>query len=518
MIPILERTVPRLLQGQAQRFGARPLLSMPGAQWTHSDAASRVAARAGALKSAGVQRGDRVALMCGNRIEMLEAVLACGWMGAVAVPVNTASMAAQLEHVLSDSGAKLLIAEAPYIDRLPRPLPATLARIWVVGEGRAVVDGVAVEAWPTAGSDEPAAAIAPGDLFAILYTSGTTGAPKGVMCPHAQYVAWGLNTARVLGVTADDVLGTTLPLFHINALNTYVQAAVTGCRAVWDTRFSASGFWPSTQRNQTTVVYLLGAMVPMLLAQPASDAERGHRVRIGLGPGVPAAAALAFRERTGVALLEGYGSTETNFVLATQAGADADGSMGQVQPGFHARVVDAHDIEVPAGEAGELIVRADEPYAFASGYWGLPQQTVDAWRNLWFHTGDRVLREADGRVRFVDRLKDAIRRRSENISSWEVEQILLSHPGVATAAVFPVRSELAEDEVMAAVVMREGVTFDPAELWRWCEQGLPKFAVPRYLDAMADLPRTANGKVQKFVLRERGVTATTLDRQARPRG
>ncbi len=525
VIPIIERTVPRLLQRQAQQFGRRALLAMPGATWTHADAAPRAAARAGALRAAGVQRGDRVALMCGNRVEMLETVLACGWMGAVAVPVNIASMPAQLQHVLGDSGAKLLVAEAAYLDRLPRPRPPGLDRVWVLDDGTrqfnggsACVDGAAVESWPPPRAEEAAADLAPGDLFAILYTSGTTGPPKGVMCPHAQYVAWGLNTARVLGLGADDVLGTTLPLFHINALNTYAQAAVTGCRAVWEPRFSASGFWPAMQRQQATVLYLLGAMVPMLLAQPPSEAERGHQVRIGLGPGVPAAAAQAFRARTGVALLEGYGSTETNFVLATEAGAAADGSMGRVQPGFHARVVDAHDVELLPGEAGELVVRADEPYAFALGYWGRPQQTVEAWRNLWFHTGDRVLQEADGRVRFVDRLKDAIRRRGENISSWEVEQVLLSHPSVGTAAVFPVRSELAEDEVMAAMVLREGAVLDAAALWRWCEEHLPKFAVPRYLEVLDDLPRTANGKVQKFALRDRGVTAATLDRQARPQG
>ena len=515
-IAIAQRTVPRLLQRQAERFGARPLVSLPGGDWVHADAAARAAARAGALQAAGVRRGDRVAVMAGNRIEVLETVLACGWMGAVAVPVNTASMAAQIAHVLGDSGAALLVVEAAFLERLPQPLPATLERIWVLGELPAQVPaGAAVEPWPAADEALPAADLGPGDLFAILYTSGTTGAPKGVMCPHAQYVAWGLNTARILGVGADDVLSTTLPLFHINALNTYAQAAVTGCRAAWEPRFSASRFWTTAREHDATVVYLLGAMVPMLLAQPASAAERTHRVRIGLGPGVPAAAARAFRERTGVALLEGYGSTETNFVLATAAGAPPDGTMGTVQPGFHARVVDEHDVELPAGEAGELVVRADEPYAFASGYWGLPQQTVEAWRNLWFHTGDRVVREADGRIRFVDRLKDAIRRRGENISSWEVEQILLSHPAVATAAVFPVRSELAEDEVMAALILREGERFDPQALWDWCDPRLPKFAVPRYLEAVDDLPRTANGKVQKFKLRERGVSAATVDRLTR---
>jgi crotonobetaine/carnitine-CoA ligase len=539
----MQRTVPLLLQRQAQRFGDAPCLSIAGAEWRHADAAPRAAARAGALQAAGVARGDRVAVMAGNRSETLETVLACGWMGAVAVPVNTGGMAAQVDHVLRDSGAKLLVCEGQFLERLPAALPSTVERVWVLGaEGKPGIpafagmtgggadattawgtDGttadraVAVESWPAAGEPIPPAELLPGDLFAIIYTSGTTGAPKGVMCPHAQYVAWGIHTASILGLTADDVLGTTLPLFHINALNTYAQAAVTGCRAAMEPRFSASGFWTTMHERQATVVYLLGAMVPMLLAQPASAAERSHRVRIGLGPGVPAAAAQAFRERTGVALLEGYGSTESNFVLATQPGAAPDGTMGTVRPGFHARVVDEHDIEVPSGEAGELVLRADEPYAFASGYWGLPDKTVEAWRNLWFHTGDRVVREADGRFRFVDRLKDAIRRRGENISSWEVEQILLSHPSVATVAVFPVRSELAEDEVMAALILKDGAAFDAQAIWGWCDTRLPKFAVPRYLDVLQDLPKTANGKVQKFVLRERGVTQGTLDRmKARP--
>jgi crotonobetaine/carnitine-CoA ligase len=186
--------------------------------------------------------------------------------------------------------------------------------------------------------------------------------------------------------------------------------------------------------------------------------------------------------------------------------------MGWLRPGFQARVADADDAELPAGEAGELLLRADEPYAFASGYFNMPEKTVEAWRNLWFHTGDRVLREADGAFRFVDRIKDAIRRRGENISSFEVEQVLLSHPAVAACAVYPVGSELAEDEVMAALVARDGSVIEPAELMRFCESRLPYFAVPRYVDLLDDLPRTENGKVQKYKLRERGVSAATWDR------
>jgi crotonobetaine/carnitine-CoA ligase len=332
-----------------------------------------------------------------------------------------------------------------------------------------------------------------------------------VVCPHAQYFWWGVNSAEVLGVDAEDVLCTTLPLFHINALNTFAQAALTGAQVVFESRFSASGFWPSMRASGATVVYLLGAMVPILLAQPEGAGERDHRVRIGLGPGVPAAAGAAFKARTGVQLLEGYGSTETNFAIATAADSPRGGVMGWLRPGFDARVADEDDVALPPGEAGELLLRADEPHAFASGYFNMPEKTVEAWRNLWFHTGDRVVRDADGAFRFVDRIKDAIRRRGENISSFEVEQVLLSHPGVGSCAVYPVRSELAEDEVMAALVPREGARVDPAELARFCEGRLPYFAVPRYIDVLGDLPRTENGKVQKFKLRERGVGPHTWD-------
>jgi crotonobetaine/carnitine-CoA ligase len=456
--------------------------------------------------------------MCSNRIEFLETFLACGWTGAVCVPVNGASMGPQIEYLLRDSGARLLVIEERFAERLAAAdLSRTgLQALWVIGEAvPASLAGIACRAWPAAGDPVPPASMQPGDTLAILYTSGTTGPAKGVMCPHAQYVAWGLNSARILGVSRDDVLCTTLPLFHINALNTFAQAAITGARVVFEAKFSASGFWPAMRRHDATVVYLLGAMVPILLAQPAGDHERRHRVRIGLGPGVPAAAGDQFRERTGVELLEGYGSTETNFVIATRPDAPRRGVMGWLQPGFDARVVDEHDVELPAGVAGELVLRADEPFTFATGYFGMPDKTVEAWRNLWFHTGDRVVREADGAFRFIDRIKDAIRRRGENISSYEVEQVLLAHPAVAEAAVYPVRSELAEDEVMAALVARRDASLDVVGLWRFCETRLPHFAVPRYLDVVAALPRTENGKVQKYRLRERGITATAADRTRR---
>jgi crotonobetaine/carnitine-CoA ligase len=513
-----ERTLSAMLRRQADRFGERPLLAIAGSEWRHRDAAAAASTRAAALRAAGIGRGDRVAIMCTNRVELLEVFLGCGWAGAVSVPVNTASMGPQIEYYLDNSGARLLVIEACFMERLATAnLERTkLDAIWIVGAVPEIdqrIAGVHCVAYPEAHAASEPEAVRPGDPLAILYTSGTTGPAKGVTCPHAQYYWWGVNTARILQLQATDVLCTTLPLFHINALNTFAQAAVIGCKVVFEARFSASGFWPAMQACEATVVYLLGAMVPILLAQPERPAERAHRVRIGLGPGAPAAASAAFSARTGVTLLEGYGSTETNFVIATTPDSPSKGVMGWLRPGFDARVVDEQDAELPAGEAGELVLRADAPFAFASGYFGMPDKTAEAWRNLWFHTGDRVVREADGAFRFVDRIKDAIRRRGENISSHEVEQVLSSHPSVATVAVYPVRSELAEDEVMAALIAQPGHAVDPAELARFCEARLPYFAIPRYIDVVGELPRTENDKVQKFKLRERGVTATTWDRQ-----
>jgi len=518
-----ERTLPAMLRRGAQRHGERPLLAFGARSWTHRDLPRLAAARAATLRAAGVGRGDRVAVMLSNRIELIELVVACGWIGAAAVPINTAAMGPQIGYVLGDCAPRLLVIESGFVERLATADldDVALATIWIVGEAMAAAPSRfacrPLPPLPPASDDATHAAdpaIVPADTLAVLYTSGTTGPAKGVLCSHAQLHWWGVHSAEVLEVGADDVLCTTLPLFHINALNTFAQASLAGCRVAYEPRFSASAFWPTMGERGATVVYLLGAMVPILLAQPASLAERGHAVRIGLGPGVPASASAAFGERTGVPLVEGYGSTETNFVIASAPQRSRAGAMGWLRPGFAARVVDADDAELPAGEAGELVLRADEPLAFSPGYFGNAEATAAAWRNGWFHTGDRVVRDGDGCFRFVDRLKDAIRRRGENISSYEVEQVLQGHPAVASVAVYPVRSELGEDEVMATLVCRAGKALDPAELARFCATRLPYFAIPRFIDVVADLPRTENGKVQKYKLRERGVTASAWDRQA----
>ena len=512
-----ERTLPATLTRQAERFGERPLVTAGAHTLSFRTACDTAARFAAALHAAGIRPGDQVALIASNRLEFVEVFLGCAWLGAVSVPINTASRGAQLQHILANCRARLLIIEQTFLPNLDHLDHAALAleAIWLIGTGTTVGVGP-LTATPLPhrnGSIEPTM-LRPSDLLTILYTSGTTGPSKGVCCPHAQYYWWGMNTSALLGVRADDVLATTLPLFHTNALNTFYQALLTGAAVVYELRFSASAFYAALAACKATVTYLLGAMVPILLSRPAAEEERTHHVRVALAPGVPAQFHAPFTARTGIRLLEGWGSTETNFVLGAPADRQRPGTMGPVYRGFDARVVDEEDNEIVDDTPGELIVRADEPFAFAAGYFDEPQKTVKAWRNLWFHTGDRVIREPDGYFRFVDRLKDAIRRRGENISAFEVEQVLLSHPAVANAAVFPVRSALAEDEVMATIILRPGEMLAARDLVAFCEPRLPYFAVPRYVDFASELPTTENGKVQKYKLTARGITASTWDREA----
>lgn len=511
-----DRVVPTLLERQAARFADRVLFVAGTVRWSYREAVEMAAAYGGALLAAGVRAGDRVALMCSNRAEFMQSFLGCAWIGAVAVPINTASRGAQLRHILVNSGARLLVVETEVLHAIQAlaadDLP--MQQVWLVGDDAACSGADGISAFPAPGTPAAPAKLRPGDTLAILYTSGTTGLSKGVCCPHAQYFWWGVHSSELLGLQQGEILLTTLPLFHTNALNAFFQALLTGSTLVVEKRFSASAFWGALVEHRATVTYLLGAMVPILLSKDRTAQDKAHGVRIALAPGVPPQFHAEFHERFGMHLLDGYGSTETNFVIGAGLAGQRPGTMGRLRAGFEARVVDDEDNEVPRGQPGELILRADQPFAFATGYFGMDDKTVEAWRNLWFHTGDRVICDDDGYFRFVDRLKDAIRRRGENISSFEVEQVLLSHPLIETAAVYPVQSEMAEDEVMAAIVVRTGAELAEVELMRFCETRMAYFAVPRYVDFVDKLPATENGKVQKFKLRERGITATTWDREA----
>lgn len=516
VFPPSTRTVPEMLIRQAERYGARKLVTVSNSTLSFSEIKSLASSAGKTLRAAGINPGDTVAIMCSNRMEFLQVFLGCAWSGAIAVPINTASRGAQLEHILKNCGAKLALVETSYLQVFGNLASAgvPLQQIWTVGEVPEGMDVPFVHApLPEITGDMEPHASRPSDTVAILYTSGTTGLSKGVCCPHAQYFWWGVHTAALLGVSEDDVLLTCLPLFHTNALNTFFQALLTGARVFIEPKFSASRFWPSLASSGATITYLLGAMIPILLSKEASEADRGHRTRIALAPGVPPQFHAPFTERFGVSIIDGYGSTETNFVIGSLLHEQKPGRMGKVRPGFEIAVFDSDDNEVPDGTPGELVVRSLAPFSIATGYFGMPEKTVEAWRNLWFHTGDRVTRDSDGYVRFLDRMKDAIRRRGENISSFEVEQVLVAHPAVENAAVFPVQSELAEDEVMVSIVLKKDSAISQEDILDFCQPRMSYFSVPRFIDFVDELPLTENGKVQKYKLIAKGVTDTTWDRE-----
>ncbi|MEJ8567012.1 ATP-dependent acyl-CoA ligase [Elongatibacter sediminis] len=517
-LPFGAQTLPRLLQIQAA-LGDKPLITSGGRQMTYADAPAVAARTAGFLTEAGLRPGDRVITLLSNRIELIELWFGLSWAGAVMVPLNTALRGAPLEHAIRTATPKFIVVEKdllPLIESVPDSVSGADA-IFVVDPDEATanasVGGVKILALRRSETLPEPHPVQPSDPAAILFTSGTTGPSKGVVCPQAQFYWWGVLTGESLGIGTEDVVFTTLPMFHTNALNALWQAMLAGCTYSFMTRFSASRFWSEARDHGATVTYLLGAIAQILLKQPASATDREHRIRVALSPATPIEMVEAFRSRFGIELVEGYGSTETNYIFSNTIGSCPAGTMGRVQPGFQVRIVDENDRDLPDGTAGELLVRHEEPYSMATGYFGNAEATVEAWKDLWFRTGDRIYRDADGVYHFLDRIKDAIRRRGENISSWEVENALSLHPDVANAAAVGVKSEMTEEEVMAFVELKKGTSPTPEALVRFLEDHLAYFAIPRYWNFVTELPMTENGKVKKHVLRDEGVTDRTWDRE-----
>ena len=515
-IPYSDRTLPRILKLQATRHGDKKLIASSTRSITYAEAPGVAAHCAGRLAAAGVRAGDRIIAFLPNSMELVELWFGATWLGAVLAPINIEFRGSQLHHALALADPALVVTDRELLEHLGDPIvrPATGAPICITGiTGTTETDtGLPAGPLPPPGELFAAHAALPGDPAAILYTSGTSGPSKGVICPHAQFYWWGVLTGEALGITDDDVLFTTLPFFHTNALNSIWQAMVAGATFTFTGRFSASRFWAQAQQAGATVTYLLGAMVHILLKAPTGAAEKDHRIRVGLSPATSPELVRQFHQRFGIRLIEGYGSTETNMVMSNVIGGYAPGAMGRVVPGFEVRIVDENDCEVPTGTPGEMLVRHSEPFSVANGYFGNPEATASAWRNLWFHTGDRVVCDKQGVYHFLDRIKDAIRRRGENVSSWEVEQALLTHPDIKNAAVVGVAAEVGEEDVMAFIVPRDGSLPKPGAVIRFLEDRIARFAIPRYLEFVDDLPLTENGKVKKYMLKEWGVSPATWDR------
>ena len=500
------RTVPNLLVAAAKRFASNVAMTDGQRSITFQDLPSLASASAFKLRQLGVSKGDRIMVVAENSLELLELFLGAAWLGALFVPINPTSRSGQLHFLVESTEPKII-----FIDE------SVHARWAATGE-KDLEDFAPHVIQPTrlALADVPAIEIDsvlrdsdPGSTLAILFTSGTTGKPKGVMCPNGQFIRWGEVVGEILKMAPGEVAQTTLPLFHTNALNALMQCFVHGATFYLSPRFSVSQFWKRIADSGATITYLLGAMVAMLVSAPPSELDRMHRLRIALAPGTPPKILEEFQRRFGVRLIEAHGMTETNAAIGPEGDSQRLGFMGKVLNGFAAKIVDFDGKQVPDGVPGQLLLSTSTPHAFASGYWRLPEESAKSTVDGWFYTGDRVVCE-DGWYRFVDRIKDVIRRRGENISAWEVEQALQTFDSVKSAAVVPVPSELGEDEVMAFIIPTSTCP-DPFVLLDECSKLLPHFAIPRYVEFVKEFPLTETGKVRKVELRERGVGVDTWD-------
>jgi carnitine-CoA ligase len=477
-----------------------------GAVWSWAQARDEGRRAAANLAADGVRRGDRVLVFQGNGPDWLRAWWGISQLGAVLVPVHTAYQGEMLQHVCTSSKARLSVVATEFVDQFAGlDNPPTLADPTRLITGRLG----AVRA-----PDPPV--LEPWDLQSINYTSGTTGPAKGVLTPYLHLWAAGeYFFARELRLSPADRWLVDLPLFHVAPLRMCVAAWSTGASVAVRSGFAGRDYWSSAKDCGATLSLLVGTMANFLDAQPPSPSERTHGLRcIGAAPLV--ANPIGFRSRFNIEFVStAYGSTETHVPTVLPWGEEPPpGSCGKVAPNVEIRLVDGHDVPVAEGEAGEMIVRTALPWMMNAGYDGRPDATAEAWRNGWFHTGDIFRCDDAGHFYFVDRAKDALRRRGENISSFEVEREVLAYPGVVDAACVAAPAEFGEDEVKVFVVTDGGDVSFP-DLIDFLSRRMPSFMLPRYLERVDELPRTATMRVQKHLLRGRPAGPGTWDRAHR---
>jgi crotonobetaine/carnitine-CoA ligase len=516
-----ERTLGAVLAAAAERAPSRAFVTFDDKTVSYAGAVKQVERHAAAFASVGIGRGDRVAILLPNGLPFVWTWLGLSCLGAIEVPLNTGFRSRQIVRALEAADARILIADArfaPVVNEVAEA--ARLDSVLTEGDSgafdatNATVQGLD-ELLTAAGPFlAPVTRVTGRDLVAILPTSGTTGLPKGVMLCHNHEVVLGRNIARVMDLRASDVFYNFFPFFHNAAQGIITVACLfTGAHMVLTERFSASRFWSDVEAYGCTAFYYMGAILKILLKQAKHEpTPRSTPLRIGWGIAADDRELEAFSERFGVKLAGGYGSTEANVPVLFRAGEKKPGSAGRVIEGWQVEIVDEEDRVLPPNTLGEIVVRSQEPYTIMQGYFNAPEETVRAWRNLWFHTGDAGFKDDEDNLFFVDRIGDVIRRRGETISSVEIEEALLGVPGVVEVAAIPVPADLGEDEVKVVMVGdREAVSY--SAIIAHCERLLPAFAVPRYLEWTDDLPKTETGKVRKQELRKAPFSNSTWDRE-----
>jgi crotonobetaine/carnitine-CoA ligase len=485
---------------------------------TYRDAIHRARSVAGGLTALGMRKGDRLAIIATTRPEHLELVMACGLIGVVQVPLNIYLKGAFLRHQLIDSAAETIVVDSSGLQAVTAvlgelPPIKNLILLDHDAEEHIGVNTVSYLSLHDSVGHVPAVNITGDDTMSIIYTSGTTGLPKGCVLTQGYYMRVGAALEDLVGLNDDDIIISALPLFH-GAARMMVMAACLrkGLTAVLEPVFHTS-FLQRVIETRATVMVGVAAMGRILMAQPASEADRSHNLRIATwGPSDPALEA-AVRDRFAFEVISQiYGQTEC--AMSTYAPFNhpaTSGSAGHCDPDLELKLVDEDDEEVPIGQVGEIVFRPRHRHRMFRGYWGRPEETLHTFRGLWYHTGDFGRLDQTGALFFVDRKKDYLRRRGENVSSMEVEAAIIGHPKVAEVAVHAVPSELTEDDIKACIVAVEGERLEPEELYTYFAENLPYYTMPRYVEIMPELPKNALSRVMKHVLRDRGITTDTWD-------
>jgi len=520
-----EQVMGTLLRSRAEANPDGPFCHVQDGGFTFAEIDRRADEVAAGFAANGVGFGDRVAVLTPNRIEVLEMFYGLARLGAIQVPLNAFLKGAFLRHQLAHSRASVLVgdaagiaAAAPLLDELP-----DLRLLVLLDPGSEVPSRPGVEVLPypvvAAGNagEAPAVDVQPHHTMSIVFTSGTTGLPKGCVLSHGYYARCGWTSAYGLDLSAEDSIYAPLPLFHGGGRMLVLTAAlIMGIPVTFDLQFSASAFMRRAAEVDATVVIAIGAMGMALLATPPSESDRAHRVHSMMVAPLTPEQQERFKERFGIEpWTECYGQTEcVPLCVAERTGPRDRAGCGFAAPDLEVALLDDNLLPVADGEVGEICFRPKNQYAMFDGYWDQPQATLDAFRGLWYHTGDAGRKLSSGQFTFVDRKKDALRRRGENVSSIELEGAILRHPKVADVAIHAVPSPATEDDIKACIVLVEGETTDPEELFNFFRDNLPYFALPRYVELIDALPRNAVNRVMKHLLRERPIDESVWDFEA----
>ena len=499
--------------------------AISGSSWTYRDIYNASLRWGGAFQRVGVRHGDTVLTMMSSRIEFFFSWLGMSWLGGIEVPANIEYKGDMLRHVANNSGARLALVDDTLLDRVLSVYDELdhLRAIVVLGE---LDDGLKdkYETLTLMTLDEFLRNAAPldspsapelYDIVSVVYTSGTTGPSKGVLQSWNQLRRNAYYSFPIERFESTDAFYFTTPTFHQGGKIVPYTVAMKGGKFVFREKFSATEFWSDVNTLGITFSILVGAMSTFLVNQAETDNDAQNPLKIlqmiPVRPDVD-----EFKKRFGVDVITAYGMTEvscafvsTSYVITNVNAA----SCGKPVPGCRVRIVDEWDYDVGAGEVGELVVQCDEPWGHNQGYLNMPEETVRAWRNGWIHTGDGFRCDEDGYYYFVDRIKDCIRRRGENISSTEVEKLVLGHPAIQLVAAVAVPSEYGEDEVKVCIVLRDGEELSPEALIDYLIPVMPRFMIPRYVEFVDSLPQTANAKTKKAELRKNAINENTWDRE-----